>query len=73
MKEKKDLLALLVDSNKHVADRKWVGSIKDALRWAEAASCGYGYEVAVYTISGDQPIFHRVVETLWSWQNRRYD
>ena len=70
MKTKRALLALLMDSDRHVAARRWVKSVGDALKWAEAVTGDYGYEVAVYTINEDKPIFHRAFETVWGWQKQ---
>lgn len=70
MKAKRDLLAFVLDQGRHIIARKWVKSLSDAMSWAADLMDGKGYEIAVYELKSDVPVFHCALETLWTWQNK---
>ncbi len=70
MNGKRNLLAILLDPNQKVTDRKWVSSVHEAMGWAEAATLNGGYELTVYRTDDDHPVLHHKVGSLWNWKEQ---
>ena len=62
---RKNLLAMICNEHGNVADRKYVSTLAEALKWAQNFSELGNYEIVVFKTTEDKPVLRFGFTSIW--------
>ena len=62
---RKNLLAMICNEHGNVADRKYVSTLVEALKWAQSFSELGSYEIVVFKTTEDKPLLRFGFTSIW--------